>query len=164
MPQVMDPKHNGGFTILELIVNVAIIGILSAIAIPAYIAFRDKARVAQARADMHNILLAMEQLGNDTGEWPGHQVSGKTNTASNNEIWDLSVPSAGLVATDGNYKNWKGPYMASIPKDPWGQNYFLDTDYYVSGKLEAALGSFGPNKCCQNAYDSDDVIFILPTN
>lgn len=163
MVEFMKAKNSAGFTILELIVNVAIIGILSAIAIPAYISFRDKARIAQAKMDMHNILLAMEQLGNDTGEWPGHQVSGKTNTSSNNEIWDLSTAGAGLVATDGNYKNWRGPYMASIPKDPWGMNYFLDTDYYVNGKLEAALGSFGPNKCCQNTYDSDDVIYVLPT-
>ena len=159
----MRPKYSGGFTMLELIVNIAIISILSAIAIPAYITFRDKAKIAQARTDMHNILLAMEQLGNDTGEWPGHQPSGKTNTAANNEIWDLSVASAGLAATDGSYKNWKGPYMKVIPKDPWGMNYFLDTDYTVSGKIVAALGSFGPNKCCQNVYDSDNVIFVLPT-
>lgn len=159
----MRSKYDGGFTILELIVNVAIIGILSAIAIPAYITFRDKARITQARTDMHNILLAMEQLGNDTGEWPGHQKAGKTNTAGSNEIWDLSAKSAGLTSTDGNYKNWLGPYVKVMPKDPWGQNYFLDTDYTVKGKIEAALGSFGPNKCCKNQYDSDDVIFVLPT-
>ncbi len=160
----MSPKNNSGFTILELIVNVAIIGILTAIAVPAYTTFRDKARVAQARSDLHNIQLAMELLANDTSQWPGHQPVGKTNTAANNEIWDLSDEIAGLVDTDGNFPNWKGPYMKSVPKDPWGMNYFLDTDYYVNGKLEAALGSFGPNKCCQNVYDSDDVILVLPTN
>ena len=158
----MKAKNSAGFTIIELIVNVAIIGILMAIAIPAYFSFKEKARVAQARSDMHNILLAMELLGNDTGQWPGHQQPGKTNTVGNNEIWDLSAPGAGLVATDGNYKNWKGPYVKSIPKDPWGMNYFLDTDYTYKGQLVAALGSFGPNKCCQNTYDSDDVIFVLP--
>ncbi len=162
--KTMSPKYSGGFTLLELIVNVAIIGILIAIAIPAYFNFRDKGRIGQARTDLHNIQVAMELLATDTGQWPGHQQMDKTNTAGNNEIWDLSIRSAGLVATDGNYKNWRGPYIpSSITRDPWGMNYFLDTDYTYKGQLVAALGSFGPNKCCQNAYDSDDVILILPT-
>ncbi|TAJ81185.1 prepilin-type N-terminal cleavage/methylation domain-containing protein [bacterium] len=156
----MSPKNNSGFTILELIVNVAIIGILAAIAVPAYISFIDKARVAQAKSDLHNIQLAIEQLANDTNKWPGPNDVGKT---ADQEVWDLNDEEAGLVKTNGAFPNWKGPYMQSVPKDPWGMNYFFDPDYKIGGTDYAVIGSFGPNKCCQNTYDSDNVYLILPT-
>ena len=156
----MNLKSSGGFTLLELIVNVAIIGILSAIAIPAYINFRDKAKIAQVKSDLHNIQLAMEQLAIDTNKWPGPQNVGVT---ANQEVWDLNSGSAGLVATNGGFPNWNGPYMKSVPTDPWGSNYFFDPDYRISGVDYAVIGSFGPNKCCQNTYDSDNVYLILPT-
>ena len=156
----MSPKYSGGFTLLELIVNVAIVGILTAIAIPAYFTFKNQARIAQAKADLHHIQLAIEQLANDTAKWPGPQNVGVT---ADEEIWDLSASKAGLVTTNGGFPNWKGPYMTSVPKDPWGSNYFFDPDYYVNGVKYAAIGSFGPNQCCQNQYDSDDVILLMPT-
>jgi general secretion pathway protein G len=153
-----------GFTLLELIVNIAIIGLLVAIAIPAYTTFRDRARIATVRADLKNIQLAMEALAIDTEKWPGPQTVGVT---ADQEVWDLSTGSAGLVKTSGGFPNWKGPYMQSVPKDPWGKNYFFDPDYYTSGQMgvgpqSAVIGSFGPNKCCQNTYDSDNIYLLLP--
>lgn len=156
----MKLKSNHGFTILELIVNVAIIGILSAIAIPAYIAFRDRAKIAQAKSDLHHLQLAIEQLASDTEKWPGPNNVGKT---ANQEVWNLNNSNAGLVATNGGFPNWKGPYMSSVGKDPWGSNYFFDPDYTMSGTKYAVVGSFGPNKCCRNAYDSDDIVLKLAT-
>lgn len=156
----MRSQYNGGFTLLELIVNVAIIGILTAIAIPAYNNFREKAKIAQAKSDLRTIMLAMEQLANDTARWPGPQSVGVT---ANAEVWNLNTSNAGLVATNGGFPNWSGPYMKSVPTDPWGSNYFFDPDYRIGATDYAVIGSFGPNKCCQNTYDSDNVYLILPT-
>lgn len=156
-----ETRLSGGFTLIELVVVVAIIGILAAIAIPTYGSVTEKARIARAQADLDAIRKAAEMLLSDTGQWPGHQTPGNTNTAASNEIWNLNAPNAGLVATDGVFPNWRGPYMQSVPKDPWGMDYFFDTDYMSGGVNKVAVGSFGPDKCCKTSYDSNNVVIFL---
>ena len=79
-----------------------------------------------------------------------------------NEIYDLSEPESGLVATDGNFPNWNGPYIPEIPLDPWGNRYFMDTDYQISGVDNVVLGSYGPEAVCNNCYNDTDIRLILP--
>ena len=157
-PAAVELKSSGGFTLLELLVNLAIIGILIAVAIPVYNAFRDKAKTAGAKSDLHTIRLTVEQLANDTEKWPGPSDVGKV---SSREVWDLNSDDAGLVQAGKKFSNWKGPYLNSIPKDPWGSDYFFDGDYAIGGTKYAIVGSFGPNRCCQNKADSDDIILKL---
>ena len=155
-----DLKDCGGFTLIELLVVIAIIGILAAMAIPQFSSYRDKARIALVRTDLRNIQRAMEILASDTEKWPGPSDIG---VVANQEVWDLNSTQAGLVATNGGFPNWNGPYVQSVPKDPWGSDYFLDPDYKIGGIDYAVVGSFGPNKVGQNVYDSDDIYLILPT-
>jgi general secretion pathway protein G len=154
-------RNASGFTIVELLIVVAVIGILAAIAFPRVDGYLDKARTARARADIDNILKAMVLLEADTGLWPGHQTVNQINQNGGNEVWNFAASSAGLRLSDGGYPNWNGPYMSSIPLDPWGNRYFMDTDYMVNGQWRVVLGSFGPNGCCPNQYDDDDVIKVL---
>jgi prepilin-type N-terminal cleavage/methylation domain-containing protein len=153
-------KASPGFTLIEVLTVTSVIGILAAIASLSGNTYKEKAKIARAQAEIDRIHKAIVLLELDTGLWPGHQKPG-VSTSGSNEVWDLAACSAGLLCNDGGYSNWNGPYLTSISKDPWGMDYFLDTDYLTQGKNRAVLGSFGPNKAGKNMYDSDDVIRVI---
>ena len=153
-------KHSTGFTLIELLIVIAIIGILAAIAIPSYSNHRERAKIAEAKSDLKNIRLAIEMLATDTEKWPNKRDVG--DTTGGIEVWNLNAAAAGLTATDGSYLGWDGPYLQSVQTDPWGMNYFFDTDYDINGTNHVVVGSFGPNKVGPNVYDADDVILLFP--
>jgi len=155
-------RHSGGFTLLEIIVNIAIIAILTAIAIPAYTIFKDKANTGKAKSDLRAIQNAVELLAADTEKWPGGIVVGLINKK---KISDLSKKASGLITEDSKkFSNWAGPYIESIPKDPWDRDYFFEGDYKIKGTKYAVLGSYGPiEKNGKKLVSDDDVILILPT-
>ena len=151
-------KNSRGLTLIEMMIVIAIIGILAATAIPQFSTYTKKAKIAEAMAELKEIQFVIELLACDTEKWPGPNNVGET---ANMEVWDLSAANAGLVATNGAFPGWNGPYIASVPKDPWGNNYFFDPDYTIGGVVYAVIGSFGPNGVGPNQYDSDDVIIRL---
>lgn len=177
-------KNVTGFTLIELLVTIAIIGVLSTLAVAAFNYAKGRARIVAAQHDVAEIEKAVNMLANDTGYWPGHQDVGKTATqagnTNNNEIcgdgcgYGLAAGEAGLNVDDSGdpYVNWGGPYMDPVPVDPWGQEYFFDTDYQVTGAnlpcdggggcVEAAvIGSYGPDAAGNNQYNGDDIIKVL---
>ena len=161
-------RPNKGFTLIELLVVIAIIGTLATLAVTAVNRARAGTRVAKAQADLKQLSTAIDILAIDAGEWPGHQVAYTICTdlpggcPANNELEDLTTQAAGIVDTDGNFTAWKGPYMGQIPQDPWGHNYFFDTDYDTGGgTMRVVIGSYGPNGVGNNLYDADDVRLII---
>ena len=162
-----------GFTLIELLVVIAIVGILAAIVLVNVGSSREKARIAKAKAETRNFYNAIAMLALDTEEWPNHQTMEEVNQEADNEICadgcliSLNDCGAGLVCDDGLFSNWQGPYISEIPLDPWGQEYFFDSDYDLNpaGPSEwvAAVGSYGPDGIGNNQYNGDDILYIVPT-
>ncbi len=165
-------RKTSGFTLIELLVVISIIAMLSSVVLASLNGARQKAKIAAAKSFLVQLRTAINILAIDTGAWPEHKPLDTIETVGNNEIWDLSPNTSGLIATDGGYSGWRGPYLPTMPRDPWGNQYFMDTDYLVDTNNQpcngamgcvnvVAIGSFGPNGGTQNTYDADDIILIL---
>ncbi len=100
----------GGFTLLEVMVVVVILGILAALVVPKIISRPDEARVIAAKQDIASLMQALKLYRLDNQRYPmteqGLQaLSARPTTAP--------VP-----------PNWKaGGYLERLPKDPWGNPY-----------------------------------------
>jgi type II secretion system protein G len=90
-----------GFTLIELMIVVAIIGILSAIAIPLYANIQGRARVAKAQADVRTLITAVSIYSAHMGTLPADL--GALNSAATNSQGQSS-----------------GPFMAATPAPPAG--------------------------------------------
>ena len=147
-----------GFTLLEIMIVVAIIGLLATIAIPSFLKARQQSRMNVARNDLRIISAAIDQLAFDTGQWPGGTLAGVVADA---EMYDLNAPDVGLVANSGIFTRWRGPYIEVVEPDPWGNDYWYDPDYKTDDGTKTVLGSYGPNGVGPNLYDADDVYVVL---
>ena len=114
-----------GFTLIELMVVLVIIGVLAALIVPNVIGAADEARVTAARTDVTNIMGALKRYRLDNQRYP---------TAEQGLQALVAKPTAGPVPG-----NWK-PYLEKLPNDPWGRPY----QYLNPGiKGEIDVMSFG---------------------
>ena len=102
--QPAGPDRRGGFTMIEILLVVIIIGTLAALAIPRLTGRTRQAEMAAARADIQSIGTALRLFELDNGTFP-------------NTLQDLLTEPAYA-------RNWNGPYLEKgTPHDPWGQEY-----------------------------------------
>jgi general secretion pathway protein G len=131
----MERNAKHGFTLIELMLVVIIIGVLSAMVVPRLVGRSEQARSAAAIADIEsNISVALDLYELDNGTYPADMDA------------LLREPSAGAP-------NWNGPYLKKKPRDPWGEDY----QYKFPGehnKDTYDLWSNGKNKV---AGDTDDI-------
>ena len=101
-------RSGRGFTLLELLVVMVIIGLLAALIVPNVLDRADDARLTAARTDVSNLMQALKLYKLDNQRFPTAEQG----------LQALSVkPSAGPIPS-----NWK-PYLEKLPKDPWGNDY-----------------------------------------
>ncbi|HTF15646.1 MAG TPA: type II secretion system major pseudopilin GspG [Burkholderiales bacterium] len=133
-----------GFTLIEILVVITILGILAALIVPRVMDRPDQARVTAARADIGAIVGALKLYRLDNGAYPG---------TDQGLAALVKKPDRGDIP-----RNWKaGGYLDKLPVDPWGTDYqYLnpgirgEVDVFSLGKdrkpggegLDADIGSW----------------------
>lgn len=96
-------NNKRGFTLLEILIVVAIIGLIASLIVPNIVGRYEKSKEEIAKAQLEMLSSAIEAFRLDMGRYP-------------NSLDEL---------INSNEPNWRGPYLAKkqIPKDPWGKDY-----------------------------------------
>jgi general secretion pathway protein G len=120
-------RSKAGFTLIELMLVVIIIGALVAMVLPRLSGRTEQARIQAGQADIRsNIATALKLYELDNGSFP----------STSEGLNALSVK-------PGDSRNWNGPYLEKKPIDPWGREYKYespgghrtqDYDLYSTGK------------------------------
>jgi general secretion pathway protein G len=99
--------RSAGFTLLELLVVIVIIGLLAGYVAPRYFAQVGRSEVQVAKAQIDSLEKALDQFRLDNRRYPSPEEG-----------------LAALVEKPANAANWSGPYLKKgVPADPWGRPY-----------------------------------------
>ena len=103
-------RSRSGFTLIELIVVIAIIATLAAVVAPAVFRNVGDAKAAAAKSQIEIFAMALSSYRMDNDDYPST---------------DQGLEALRTIATSGDVpRNWKGPYLSRlVPLDPWGRPY-----------------------------------------
>ena len=120
--------REGGFTLVELLVVLAIIALIATLAAPQVLRYLGAARTNAAKAQIRNIESALELYYVDNAKYPTDEEG-------------LNA----LVAQPAGETRWNGPYLKGNTglKDPWGRPYSYEVKADASGVVIRSLGKDG---------------------
>jgi general secretion pathway protein G len=120
--------RRSGFTLIELLLVMVILVVLAAVVVPKFTARGKQAQVTAATTDVTSLETALDAFEIDNGRYPSSEEGLQA-----------------LVNNPSGLPNWRGPYVKSVPNDPWGQPYV----YQLPGSHNPNsydLLSYGPDK------------------
>lgn len=128
-----------GFTLLELLVVMVILGLLASYVGPKYFAQLGKSKTTVAKAQIEAFERSLDAFRIDVGRYPTSEEG-----------------LAALVARPGNASNWNGPYLrAQIPSDPWGRDYVYRSP---GGQSEFDVISYGQDGQPGGTGEAADIV------
>lgn len=169
-------RRDRGFSLMEIVVVLAVIAILSAILTPIVSGYVDRARFGVAQNDLKNIASALVKFNTDTRLWPIYIAADDIPNGDAYEVlfsegevpafaaagWTTSLTSTSLetvlntnylsLPTDGNAA-WQGVYLLPAV-DPWGNRYHVTAQHLKPTSTSAAyVLSAGPNQTIDTAFN-----------
>lgn len=195
----MSPRRTDGFTLIEIIVVLAVVAALAGVLAPLAFSYLSDARRTQAQNDVNQIAVAIGTFLKDTGLPPyknttsadkipakqsgdfdclaGAAGSGFTSASDSTAGWTTCYTASTTKDTlenhlitnapsgDGTklYKTtgktaWKGPYLPSVPADPWGKAFLVNisqADPAATTPKAAWVISAGANGTLETPFDQN---------
>lgn len=160
-------RLSAGFTIIEIVIVIAVIAILAGIATPSIVKNIRDSRVARGKSDAKTIASAMASFYADTAQWPkvkdGVPYYYTLKTAGTDPAWmwggawasqsdtfeNQLVKNTPGYPTTGEQK-WDGPYQTEFKADPWNHPYLCPVWYLRAGDTHPVyVVSAGPDGILQ---------------
>jgi len=128
-------KKNKGFTLVELLIVITILGLLMSLVAPKMFSKVDSTQRKTAAAQMNNFEVSLDTFRLDVGSYP-------------NKLSELR---------SSNRRGWDGPYLPkNVPLDPWGNPY----QYQIPGENGSAFSliSYGKDGQQGGTDDNEDIV------
>jgi general secretion pathway protein G len=111
MTRIGARRREAGFTLVELLVVMVILGLLAALVVPSYLGRERKARAQAAKTQVELLGTALDTFRLDIGRYPTSQEG-----------------LAALRSAPSGLSRWDGPYLKKdVPLDPWGRAYTYES-------------------------------------
>lgn len=182
---VSRPARAAGFTVIEIVVVLAVVAAMSAILVPMVSSYVEDGRRQRARGDLRAIGEAMNTVHRDLGVFPVFRdgskralvadstyavLEGPGNTPTLNSSWQNNYDSGNqvvgalsnqLVQNGPGYPSqgrfsWRGPYIDDLAPDPWGRSYLVNAENLMPNQSESGyVLSAGPNGQVETDFEID---------